>query len=148
MYVLHSVCLSHLSWTIHRVWIASLQGAWLHIVTNECIALQFAKQSTMLTYPAFKTFSLLNGFHTSGLFLCHRAQHHNPCFTLCNGIEWCFVGAGTVPKYPLHYWKHFFTGPATRRKGMLVTMAIAGSVVVAIAASQHQLASQLYRMAL
>lgn len=57
---------------------------------------------------------------------------------------------GTVPKYPLHFWKHFFMGPATRRKGVLLTMALAGSVVVtmAVAASQHQLASQLYSMAL
>lgn len=60
------------------------------------------------------------------------------------------ISAGTVPKYPLHFWKHFFTGPATRRKGVLLTMALAGSVVVtmAFAASQHQLASQLYSMAL
>jgi len=60
------------------------------------------------------------------------------------------IPAGTVPKYPLHFWKHFFTGPATRQKGVLLTMALAGSVVVtmAFAASQHQLASQLYSMAL
>lgn len=57
--------------------------------------------------------------------------------------------AGSVPKYPLHFWQHFFTGPATRRKGVLWTMALAGSVVVALAAvSQHELASQLYSMAL
>lgn len=56
---------------------------------------------------------------------------------------------GSVPKYPLHFWQHFFTGPATRRKGVLWTMALAGSVVVALAAvSQHELASQLYSMAL
>ena len=59
------------------------------------------------------------------------------------------VLAGTLPKYPLHFWRHFFTGPATRRKGVLLTVVLGSAAVIAIAAvGQNQLAAQLTNMVL
>ena len=57
------------------------------------------------------------------------------------------IVAGTVPRYPLHYWKHFFSGPGTRRKTALVGL-VASVAVVAFAVSQNQLAAQLLNMTL
>ena len=77
-------------------------------------------------------------------------------FVLTGGMPWHAlesllrqqsVIAGTVPRYPLRYWKHFFIGPGTRRKTALVGI-VASVAVVAFAVSQNQLAAQLLNMTL
>ncbi len=113
----------------------------------QCLMLCFLKCHHMLFL--LRDIQCKGAYHAVSIFCRGESSSESayPCLTCMHSHG---ISAGTVPKYPLHYWKHFFTGPATRRKGVLLTMALAGSVVVtmAFAASQHQLASQLYSMAL